>query len=134
MKGGRRNTVRGQYLFRQYLVPRQHQAARIAAGVTLANHLEIRDDVRVVARDPGEFLQQVEGDVGFPLLDDFTQFVQSIQDAEHADVMAQVPQRRVNVVLAAEQVDFLFGEPVDVFRRNELRMHHEQNSAAFHRA
>ena len=35
---------------------------------------------------------------------------------------------------APEHVEFLVSESVDVFRRNQLRMHHEQNAAAFHRA
>ncbi len=134
VKGRRRDAVRGQHLFRQYLVPRQHQAARVGAGVGLAGHLEIRDDVRFVRRDAGKLLQQVEDDVRFPLLHDFAQLGEPVQDAEHADVMAQLAQGRIDVVFAAEHIEFLVAEPVDVFRRNQLRVDHEQYAAAFHRA
>ena len=46
-KSGHRDAVVGEHLLRQRLVARQHQAARVAAGVGHAQQLEVADDVLV---------------------------------------------------------------------------------------
>jgi hypothetical protein len=71
VKGRRCGAVRRQDLFRQYFVLRQHETARIGAGVGLPIHLQVSDDVRFVSRDTGKLLQQVEDEVRLPLLQDF---------------------------------------------------------------
>ena len=58
--------VVGQQLLRQRLVARQHQPARIAAGVGQPQQLEMADDVLIEDRDVVEALEQVEGDVRLP--------------------------------------------------------------------
>ena len=65
----RRDTVVGEHLLRQHLVARKHHAARIAAGVRLAQQLEPGDDVLVVGDDAVEFLEQVEADLRLPVRD-----------------------------------------------------------------
>src|SRR5690606_39187990 len=66
---GCRDAMRGEHAFRQYLIARQHHAARVATRVTLADELEISDDVMVVRDDAREFVEQIEHDVRFPLVD-----------------------------------------------------------------
>ena len=65
-EGRHRDAVIGDQLLRQVLAARQHQAARIAAGVGNAQQLEIARDVLVVGGLAVELLQQVEDDVRLP--------------------------------------------------------------------
>ena len=55
---GERLLENGPGFFAARLVARQQQAARIAAGIGLAQHFQERDDVLVVADDAVEFFQQ----------------------------------------------------------------------------
>jgi hypothetical protein len=64
----RRDTMIGEDLLRQHLVARQQHAARIAAGIGLAQQLEIGDHMLVVGHDAVELLQQVEDHVRLPFL------------------------------------------------------------------
>ena len=62
-EGRHRDAVIVHQLLRQVLAARQHQAARIAAGIGHAQQFEIARDVLVVDRLAVELLEQVEDDV-----------------------------------------------------------------------
>ena len=83
----RGNAVEGEHLLAQRLVARQQQAARIAAGVGLAQHLEEGDDVLVVADDAVELLQQVEDHVRLPVRDGAAQFGEAVEHAQRAHLV-----------------------------------------------
>ena len=87
-KLGRQNAVVGQDLLAQRLVVRQHQAARIAAGVRLPQQLQVADDVLVVEGDAVELFEQVEGDVRLPLFDFLADLAQVVRDAQRPHVVA----------------------------------------------
>ena len=66
---GERHAVVREHLLGERLVAREHQAARVAAGVRHLQQLEVGHHVRVPDRDVVEGLDQVEGDLRLPVLD-----------------------------------------------------------------
>ena len=68
-EGRHRNPMVMHERLRQVLAARQHQAARIAAGIGNAQQFEIADDVLVVDGFAVELLEQVEHDIRLPVLD-----------------------------------------------------------------
>ena len=96
-----------QQLLAQRLVARQQQAARIAAGVGLAQQLEERHHVLIVGDDAVELLEQIEDDVGLPVGDRAAQLGQAVEHADAAHLVAGLAQRRDHVVLGAPLLDFL---------------------------
>ena len=117
---------------RQRLVARQQQAARIAAGVRLAQQLEERDHVLVVGDDAVELLEQVEDDLRLPLGDDAAQFFQLIGDAEAAHFVLRLLERRDHVELGTPLFDFFFAVPFEGVGRNERGMNDDQRPQSLH--
>ena len=120
-------------LLAQRLVARQQQAARIAAGVRLAQQLEERDHVLVVGDDAVEFLEQVEDDLRLPLGDDAAQLLETVGDAEAAHFVAGFLERRDDVVLGTPFLDFFFAVPVEAVGWNQRRMHDDQRAQSLHK-
>ncbi len=129
-----RYAMRREHALRQHLVARQHHAARVAARVTLSNHLEVRDDVVVVRNDSRELVEQVEHDVGPPCIDRLAQLRQMIADADDANLVSQPPQSLAHVVLGPKVVDFRFAQAADVVRRHERLVRHQQDPVPPHGA
>ena len=96
-----------EQLLAQYLVAREQQAARIAAGVGRAHELEKGDHVLIVGHDAVEFLEQVEYHLGLPLEQRRAQFGQRIEHAERAHMVPGRAQRRDHIVLGAPFGDLL---------------------------
>src|SRR4029079_6779011 len=84
---------------RDGLVAREHEAARVAAGVRHVEQLEVRDDVLVEDRDVLEVLEQVEDDVRLELLDAGADDAEVCADPELADLVAEVAERPYDVKL-----------------------------------
>ena len=128
----RGNAVIRQQLFRQRLVTRQQQAARIAAGVRLAQQLEERDHVLVVGDDAVEFLEQVEDDLRLPLGDDAAQLLETVGDAEAAHLVTGFLERRDDVELGAPLFDVFCAVSFETVGRNQRGMHHDQRAQSLH--
>ncbi len=130
---GHRNAMVGEQHLRERLVPRQHQAPRVAAGVGLPQQLEVADDVLVEDRHFVEVLEHVEGDVRVEVAHRRADDAQVVLDAEDPHLVAHVPERRDDVVL---------GLPVDgqqvvvrhVLGRDQVVMDERQHAQFSHSA
>ncbi len=129
-----RDAVEMQELLRKVFAARQHQAARIAAGVGHAAQLQKARDVLVEERLAVEFLQQVEDDVGVPGLDGVADRREFILDAKRANLVAIGTQRRDDVVFGLPGVDFLFAVPLERVRRNHVGVQQHQDAEPLHTA
>ena len=106
-EGRHRDAVVGQQLLRQVLAARQHQAARIAAGIGNAQQLEIAGDVLVVGGLAVKLLEQIEDDVRLPALDLVADRLELVLHAERPHLVAGGAQRAHDVVFGLPGVDFL---------------------------
>ena len=131
LRGG--DAMEGEHLLTQGLVARQQQAARIAAGIGLAQHFQEGDDMLVVADDTVEFLQQVEDDVRLPVGDGAAQFGKTVEHAQRAHFMPGLAQCLDHVVFSAPLVHRLGVMSFEAVRRHQARMQHYQYAQAFHR-
>ncbi len=87
-EGGHRDAVIMHQRLRQILAARQHQAARIAAGIGNAQQFEIARDVLVVGGLAVELLEQIEDDVRLPALDRVADRLQLVLHAERPHLVA----------------------------------------------
>ena len=105
-----------QQLLRQVLAARQHQSARIAAGIGNADQFEIARDVLVVGRLAVEFLEQVEHDVRLEGVDLGADRPQLVLHAEHAHFVARLAQRVDDVIAGLKGEDILLAIALDASR------------------
>ena len=118
--------MEGQQLLRERLVAREHEPARVAAGVGNAEQLQVGDDVLVEDRHVLEVFEQVEDDVGSEVLDRGADDAEIGADALRLHVVAERAERLQHVVL---------GLPLDarevgvagVVRRKEHLLHKGQH-------
>src|SRR6266566_2033635 len=129
-----RDAVIGQQLLGQILAARQHEPARIAAGIGNAQQLEIAGDVLVVDGLAVELLEQIEDDVRFPALDFVADRLELVLDAARPHLVAGLAQRAHDVILGLPPVDFLLAAALDRVRRNQVRMQEHQNEKPLHSA
>jgi hypothetical protein len=120
--------MEGQQLLAQDLVPRQQQAARIAARIGSAHQLEEGDHVLIVGHDAIEFLEQIEDHLRLPLEQRAAQLGEGVEHAEDLHLVAGGAQRRDHVVLGAPLVDLLLGVAIERLGRHQARVHHDQGA------
>ncbi len=125
---GHMDAVIRQELFRQRLVAREQQAARIASGVRHLQQLEVADDVLVEDRHIVERLEQVEGDVGLPLVVGAADVAKVVVHRERPDFVAHAGQRRDDVVLRAPGRRLDVCAFFELVRRNEMPVHQREHA------
>ena len=121
----------GEQLFRERLVAREDQPARIASGVAKPQQLQIADDVLIEGRDAGKRFHQVEDDVQLEEAGGRTDAGEIVVHAEHAHLVPLLAQRLDDVVLHLP----LRLEDVDARRVlgwDEMFVH-ERKDASLHR-
>jgi hypothetical protein len=123
-----------QKLLRQILAAREHESARIAAGIGHPQQLEIARDVLIVDGLAMKLFQQIEDHIRLPTLDFVADGLELVLHAERAHLVARRAQRARDVVFGLPLVDFLFGMPLERIRRHQFRMHEHQNAKALHNA
>ena len=129
-----RDAVVGQQLLRDALVARQHQAARVAAGVGHAQQLEVADHVLVVDRHVVEVLQQVEDHVRLQLGRAAVRIApRSLPTPRHCTSWPELAQRADDVELG---LPFDVGDvdALHVVGRHQLLVHQGQQAQLLHRA
>ncbi len=129
-----RNAVIMHQRLRQILAARQHQPARIAAGIRHVHQFEIADDILIVDRLAAKLFKQREHDVGLPGVDLFADRLELVVNAERTDIVTGGAQRRDDVILRLPDVDFLLGVALARFRRDQIRMHEHQDAKLLHSA
>ena len=130
---GHRDAVVGEQLFRQRLVAREQQAARIAAGVGQLQQLQVADDVLVEDRDVVEPLEEIERDVRLPVRRRPADVAQVVVHAESLHFVAHGGERRNHVVFSAPRLGGDVDTRLDTRRRNEMPVHQRQHTEAAHR-
>src|SRR5262245_60020207 len=130
---GHRDAMVGQQLLRDALVARQHEAARVAAGVRHAEQLEVADDVLVVDRDVVEVLEQVEHRLRLELVQGVADHAQVAAHPEALHLVPQLPERADDVELG---LPFHLGDvdALHVVRGNQRFVHEGQQAQLLHRA
>ena len=123
-----------QKLLGQILATREHESARIAAGVRHPQQLEIARDVLIVDGFAVKLLEQVKNHVRLPTLDFVADRLELVLHAERPHFVTRLTQRARDVVFGLPLVDFLFGMPLERIRRHQFRMHEHQNAKALHNA
>jgi hypothetical protein len=123
-----------QKLLRQILAAREHEPARIAAGIGHPQQFEIARDVLVVDGLAVKLLEQIEGDVRLPALDRIANRLELVFHAERPHVVPGGTQRAHDIVFSLPLVYFLFAVSLERIRRHEFRMHEDQNAKALHNA
>ncbi len=121
------------HLLRQRLVPRQHEAAWIAAGVGDAHQLEVGHHVLVVDRPPVELLQQIKRDMGLPILDGRTNHFQIALDPERLHLMAEFPKGGHDIVFGFPGRPFKVLS-VQLVGRDKIFMHQHKHAQSSHSA
>ena len=111
-EGRHRNPVVVDQRLGQVLAARQHQAARIAAGIGNAHQLEIAHDVLIVDDLALKLLEQAEHHIGFPAVDLFADRLELVVHAKRTNVMPGGTQRADDVVLGLPDIDFLLAVPL----------------------
>ena len=127
-EGRHRNPVVVHQRLRQVLAARQHQAARVAAGIGDSHQLEIAHDVLVVDDLAVELLQQREHDVRLPALDLVADRLELVMHAERAHLVPGGTQRAHDVVFGFPFVDFLLAVALGRIRGHQVRMHEHQDA------
>ncbi len=133
-EGRRRHAVIVHELFRQILAARQHQAARVAAGVGHAGEFEVAHHAVVVDRLAVKLLEQVEHHMRLEALHRVADRPQLVAHAERHHLVAAAAQRRDHVIFGLPDIDLLFAESLQRLRRHEVRMRQQQDAAPFHSA
>src|SRR5262249_2445158 len=133
-KGRNRDPMVMHQGLRQVFAARQHQAARIAAGIGHAHQLEIARDVVVVDDLAAELLEQAERHVRLPVLDLVTDRLELVVHAQRPDLVAGGAQGADDVVLGLPDVDFLLGEPLARLRGYQVRVDEHQYAQTLHSA
>jgi hypothetical protein len=129
------DAVIGEQLLGQALVARQHQSARVAAGVALAQQLEVADDVLVVDRDLLEVDEQIEGDVRLELGERPLDRAEVVADAQLERLVAELLEPLDHVELGAEVGDLFARYAAQAVGRHQLLVHeHEDSTFLPHRA
>ncbi len=123
-----------QKLLRQVLAAREHEPARIAAGIGHPQQFEIARDVLVIDRFAVKLLEQIENDVRFPALDLVADRLEFVLDAERPHLVAGSAQRAHHVVFRLPFVYFLLAVPLERIGGHQFRMHEHQNAQALHNA
>jgi hypothetical protein len=127
------DAVEAQDLLGERLVVGQQQAARVDAGVGHVAQLQEAHHMGVVEADALEVQQQVEGDVGFELLDRLAHAGQGVRHAQDVHLVTHGLQGASHVVLGLEGLDLLLGEALDGLRRDGVLVHQEQDAQLPHR-
>jgi len=83
-----RNPGMGENFFGEGLVAGEHQAAVIAAGVGLSHEFEIGDDGLIVGGYAVKFLEEDEGNVGFPVDDGFPEGAEIVVESDELNLVA----------------------------------------------
>jgi hypothetical protein len=133
-KGRHRNAVIGEKLLGDVLAPRQHEAARVAAGIGHAHQLKIAGDVLVVSGLAVELLEQVEDDIGLPAIDRIADRPKLRLHAQRLHLMSGCAERGEHVVFGLPDVDFLLAVAVRRGWGHQVRVHEHQNAQWLHRA
>jgi hypothetical protein len=125
-----------EQLLRQSLVAREHQSAWMAAGVRHLHQLEKADHVMVEVLAAEELFEEIENDVGLPLLDHRADRPELIRHAERPRFMTELAQRGHHVVFGLELVQLLFGKAGHIVRRNHGWVHQNDDAQLppFHKA
>src|SRR5262249_18338739 len=118
----------------QILAAREHEPARIAAGVRDAHQLEIARDVLVVDDLAVKLLEQREHHLRLPVFDLVADRLEFVVHAERTNVVAGGTQRADHVVFGLPLVDCLLAEPLGRIRGYEVRMDEHQDTKRFHSA
>src|SRR4029077_19116545 len=130
---GHRDAVVREELLRDALVARQHQPARVTAGVRHAEQLEVARHVLVVDRHVVEVFQEIEHGVRLRLGDGVPDDAEIAADAQAPHLVAQLAQRAHDVELGLPlrlaEIDAL-----DVVRRHQDLVHHRQEAELLHSA
>jgi hypothetical protein len=124
--------VKRQQLLGEPLVARQHQPARVAAGVGQAQQFEIAHHVLVERGDTGKGLDEVEHDVRLEMAGGAADTAQVVADAEHAHLVTGLAQGLDHVVLHLP----LGFEHVDAGRvagRHEVLVDQREHALGLHR-
>jgi hypothetical protein len=119
--------------FRQRLVARQHEPARIASRVRHAQQLEIRDDVVVEGAELVERLHHVEHDIGLPFFHGAPDDLEIVADAERVHVVPHLAQCGDDVVLRlpGDRHQIVAG---NVLGRHQVIVHQHQHPQLPHSA
>jgi hypothetical protein len=130
---GHRDAVVREELLRDALVARQHQPARVAAGVRHAEQLEVARHVLVVDRHVVEVFQEIEHGVRLGLGDGVPDDAEIAADAQAPHLVPQLAQRghdvELGLPLRLSEIDAL-----DVVRRHQDLVHHRQEAELLHSA
>jgi hypothetical protein len=124
--------VVGEHLLRQRLVAPEDEAARVAAGIGDAEQLQVGDHVLVVDRVAVELLEKVEGDVRPDLLDGVANLRQVADHAERQHLVAELAERREDVVLGLPGDHHHVGAG-GVGGRHQVAVHERQDAQPLHR-
>src|SRR5262249_45726709 len=128
-----RDAMIGEELLGDALVARQHEAARVAAGVGDPEQLEVAHHVLVVDRDVVEVLEQVEHRMRLSLGDGVAHDAEVAAHAEALHLVPQVAERGDDVELRLP----LRLRHVDVLRvvgRDEHLVHQREQAELLHSA
>ena len=106
-EGRHRDAMIMHQRLRQVLAARQHEAARIAAGIGNAHQLEVARDVVVVDDLAVKLLEQGEHHVRLPALDLVADRLELVMHAERPNLVTGSAQRADHVVLGLPDVDLL---------------------------
>ena len=94
-----------EQLLRERLVAREDQRARVATCVGNTQQFEVGDDVLVEYGLVLELLEEIEDDVGSPVLDRVSDRFQVFVDAELANLVPDFAQRFDDITLRLEVVN-----------------------------
>ena len=122
----------GEQLFRERLATRQHQTARIAAGIRHAQQFQIARHILVIGGFAVELFEQVENHIRLPFLDRLANGAQFVLNADRGDFMAGRTQGGDDVILRLPNMLLLFAVAFQRIRRREIRMHQHQDAEWLH--
>ncbi len=123
----------GQHFLGQRFVARQHESARIAAGIGHMQQLEIGHHILVIHRHAVEFFEQIEGDVRTPVFDRRPDHPQIASHSQRAHVVTQFSERRHYVVFGFPS-DLAQIMAIELIGRDEIFMHQHENPQSPHNA
>lgn len=129
---GGADAVVAEDFFGEALVAGDHHAARVAAGVELFGEFEVAEDEGDVGVHAGEFLEQVEHDVGLEVFDAGADGGEVVAEAQGDDFVAESSEAGGDVVLGFEGSDFLLVEPLNGIGGDESLVHEDGNAELFH--
>lgn len=111
-------------LLHDRLVVRQDQSGGVASRVRLTHQLEEAHDIRDVSSETGEFLEQIEHDMWFVVVDQFTEWGQVIVDPECLDLVAEVLNGGQDIVFGFPVTNVLIAHARNIVGRYQFFVHH----------